>query len=81
MARPHGILVGTSTKTTVHENHGARITASLVDAGWCPVQATHHNHRSMPTSGRWWCLSPLLVFWFRLVPDAGKLRRSPEGGT
>jgi hypothetical protein len=24
VACPHGILVGTSTKTTVHENHGAR---------------------------------------------------------
>jgi hypothetical protein len=37
---------------------------------------THLDHRSTPTSGRWWRLSPLLVFWLRLLPDAGKLRRS-----
>jgi hypothetical protein len=30
----------------------------------------------MPTSGRWWRLSSLLVIWLRLSPDAGKLRRS-----
>ena len=76
VARLHGILVGTSTNTTVLEYHGARITASLVDAGWCPVQATHLDQRSMPASGRWWRLSPLLVIWLRLLPDAGKLRRS-----
>jgi hypothetical protein len=35
----------------------------------------HLGHRSMPASGRWWRLSPLLVFWLRLLPNAGKLRR------
>jgi hypothetical protein len=72
----HGARKPRCSKTTVLEYHSARITASLVDAGWCPVQATHLDHRSMPASGRWWRLSPLLVIWLRLLPDAGKLRRS-----
>ena len=72
----HSARIPQCSNTTVLAYHGARITASLVDAGWCPVQATHLDQRSMPASGRWWRLSPLLVIWLRLLPDAGKLRRS-----
>ena len=36
-----------------HECHVALITASLVDEGCCQCEE-YHDHRSTPTSGRWW---------------------------
>ncbi|MFN7891279.1 MAG: hypothetical protein ACK5OC_13390, partial [Pirellula sp.] len=51
--------------------------ALLVDVGWlASAWISHLDHRSMQTRGRWWRLSPLLVIWLRLLPDAGKLLRS-----
>ncbi|MFN7888746.1 MAG: hypothetical protein ACK5OC_00525 [Pirellula sp.] len=70
MARPHGILVGTSTNTTVHASPPRLSTR---DGGHCKRRiSTTAPCRQAADGG----FSPSHVSWLRLLPDAGKLRRS-----
>ena len=61
---------------TITNSYVAYITASLIDVGW-----SHEQGRFLTTAPRrrtacGGVLDRLLVIWFRLVPDAGKLRCS-----
>jgi hypothetical protein len=71
VARPHGTLAGTSTHYYV-----ACITASLVDVGWWPVQGRFLTTAPRRRAACGGVLDRLLLIWFRLVLDAGKLRCS-----
>jgi hypothetical protein len=71
VARPHGILVETSMNATVLASPRR---LSTWDVGHCKRRiSTNAPCRQAAAGGR---LSPLLVIWLRLLPDAVKLRRS-----